>query len=99
MLIFLLFFAKHASNIPQHLSLNIEMNVGYFPFHWNECWREVSISLTNSVVTLNWIFKHMGTQTNLYAEQFFEQHANSLGLHARYHTSEFSQDKRMNSSL
>lgn len=41
----------------------------------------------------------MGTQTNLYAEQFFEQHANGLGLHARYHTSEFSQYKRMNSLL
>lgn len=41
----------------------------------------------------------MGTQTNLYTEQFFEQHAHSLGLHTRYHTSEFSQDKRMNSLL
>ena len=41
----------------------------------------------------------MGTQANLYAEQFFEQHANGLGLHAMYHTTEFSQDKRMNSLL
>ena len=41
----------------------------------------------------------MGTQTNLYAEQFFEQHANGLGLHARYNTSEFAQYKRMNSLL
>lgn len=38
----------------------------------------------------------MGTQTNLYAEEFFEQHVNDLGLHARYHTSEFSQYKIMN---
>lgn len=42
--------------------------------------KEASISLTNSAVPLNWNFKHMGTQTNLYAEQFFEQHANGFGI-------------------